>query len=240
MFFLNFVQKYGRFNSPFFPIFIFSNEFPPINYLVREANEDPLLEPRKIAKMSFVKLDSESKVIIEFIGEERNIWYTIEKLVKSLLEDLWNKGYRINSVFPRGLLHPTKIIYTKKELIGKNIYIEGELIEEKAQITPGLSGEGNQSDLDESSSKGSVNTLAKSNSLVTMNDVDPERVVKRYGTYRELTLDEVRDIVAKCRAFQHKDGTIFSFYYEALPDYYRTKFSFETLRSWVKNEKFKP
>jgi len=147
IFFLNFVQKYGRFNSRFFPIFVSSrNEFPPINYLIIEANEDPLQELREIGKMTFMKLENESKVIIEFIGEGRNRWYTVEKLVQAVLEDLWNKGYRINSIFPRGLLHPIKVGYTKKEIIGKKIYIEGELITEEHQSTPGLSEEVNQSD----------------------------------------------------------------------------------------------
>ena len=153
LFFLNFVQKYGRFNSRFFPIFVSSrNEFPPIDYLIIEANEDPLQELREIGKMTFMKLENESKVIIEFIGEGRNRWYTVEKLVQAVLEDLWNKGYRINSIFPRGLLHPIKVGYTKKELIGKKIYIEGELITEEHQSTPGLPEEANQPDLEESAS----------------------------------------------------------------------------------------
>jgi hypothetical protein len=137
MFFLDFIQKYGRYNSVFFPIFVLGFGIPPINYLVLEANEDPLQEPREIAKMSFMKLDSESKVVIEFIGDDRNRWYTVEKLVKSLLEDLWNKDYRINSVFPRGLLHPSKVGNTKKELLGN--HIEGELITEEIYSTNGLS-----------------------------------------------------------------------------------------------------
>ena len=149
LFFLSFVQKYGQFNSPFFPIFISWNEFPPINYLFLEANEDPLQEPREIAKLSFIELDSESKVIIEVIGEVSNRWYTVEKLVKAILEDLWNKEYKINWVFPRGLLHPTKVGYTKKELVGNNIYIEGDLITEETHNTSRLSKEDNQSNFGE-------------------------------------------------------------------------------------------
>jgi hypothetical protein len=147
MFFLNFVQKYGRFNSPFFPIFIFSYELPPINYLILEANDDPLQEPKEIGKMSFMKLDSDSKVIIEVFGEVSNRWYTVEKLVKAILEDLWNKDYRINSVIPSGLLHHSKVGYTKKELLGLNLYVEGELITEETQRISGLNEEVSGSDL---------------------------------------------------------------------------------------------
>jgi hypothetical protein len=242
LFFLNFVQKHGRFNSSFFPIFVIWKEFPPINYLILEANEDPLQEPREIAKMSFTTLDSESKVVIEVIGDGRNRWYTVEKLVQTVLEDLWNKDYRINSVFPRGLLHPAKVGCTKKELIGE--YIEGELITEEIQSTPGLPEEVDQSGLEGSESSNPIihvpeNLETNFQDLSLMNGVDPYGDNKKYGTDRDISGNQIRSFVHDCRLYQKSEGSIKRFYYEELADYHN-KFAFETFRTWLKDPKFKP
>jgi len=241
LFSLDFVQKYGRFNSPFFPIFISYSKFVPSGYLFLEANEDPLQEPRKIAKMSFVKMGSDSKVIIDVVEEGKNRWYTVEKIVRAILEDLWDKGYRINSVFPVGLLHPSKVGKTKEELlvIGR-YYIEGGLIQEEIQNSARLSKEDVQPDLGESSSsESSKNQVEEIKSLDIVKGLNPDRIVKRYGTDRELTLEDVRTIVKECKAYQSMRGTVSAFYNEELSEHISEKFSYETLRSWLKDEKFK-
>jgi len=80
------------------------------------------------------------------------------------------------------------------------------------------------------------------NSIVNIftNDLDPDSVVQKYGTYREFTLVEVRGIVARCKAFQNEGGTIAAFYYDVLGESTSSKFSLETLKSWVKDNRFKP
>ena len=241
IFYLNFIQKYGRFNSIFLPVFVQFKGYPAINYLILEAKVDPLQSPLELAKMTFLEVDNERKVLIEWIGKDRSKWYTVEKFAMSVLEDLWNKGYLIISVFPRGLFHHSKIGQTKAKMVGKGIYIEGELITEEPQSNLSLSEEVNHSDEEELASfTGPSNAPSKSNLSLTLNAVDLSAVVKRYGRPRVYTLAEVKDIVAKCKNFQQRGGTIEAFYNDVLLPSTRDNFLLDTLRSWVKDKKFKP
>jgi hypothetical protein len=63
----------------------------------------------------------------------------------------------------------------------------------------------------------------------------------KYGTYRDLTIAEVRDIVARCLAFQRRGGKVPDFYRQLNiePDGPRS-FTLETLRGWLKDAKFAP
>jgi hypothetical protein len=63
----------------------------------------------------------------------------------------------------------------------------------------------------------------------------------KYGTCRDLTIDDVRDIVRRCRAFQEIGGKV--------PEFYRREdinpgeprsYELETLRSWLKKTNFSP
>jgi hypothetical protein len=72
-----------------------------------------------------------------------------------------------------------------------------------------------------------------------MNNVDPSGDIPKYGTYRDLTEKQVRSIVKQCRAYQEREGTI-EWYYNNLPSQVREQFRLETLKSWLKNPKFKP
>jgi hypothetical protein len=62
-----------------------------------------------------------------------------------------------------------------------------------------------------------------------------------YGTCRDMTIGEVREIVRRCEKFKERGGQI--------PEFYRREditpggpksYELETLRSWLKNPKFKP
>lgn len=61
----------------------------------------------------------------------------------------------------------------------------------------------------------------------------------KYGTCRDLTIDDVRAIVAKCRAFQESRGKVPDFYDQLniTPGEPRS-FELETLRGWLKDSKF--
>jgi hypothetical protein len=65
----------------------------------------------------------------------------------------------------------------------------------------------------------------------------------KYGTCRDLTIDDVRDIVKRCRAFQAKDGKITEFYRRGSRDFSPGEprsYELETLRGWLKNPRFAP
>jgi hypothetical protein len=62
-----------------------------------------------------------------------------------------------------------------------------------------------------------------------------------YGTCRDMTIGEVRNIVKRCKEFKERGGNI--------PEFYRREditpggpksYELETLRSWLKNPKFRP
>jgi hypothetical protein len=62
-----------------------------------------------------------------------------------------------------------------------------------------------------------------------------------YGTCRDMTIDEVRSIVKRCRTFTQRGGKV--------PEFYRRQnvvqgapksYELETLRGWLKNPKFSP
>jgi hypothetical protein len=68
--------------------------------------------------------------------------------------------------------------------------------------------------------------------------IDPQAVVGKYGTDRDLTKEQVIRIVARCKDYQQRGGTIASYYNDSLPPNIQNKFSLETLRSWFKDRKF--
>ena len=85
--------------------------------------------------------------------------------------------------------------------------------------------------------KGYVSPLINDeNDLLLMKDVDPKGVVGRYGTDRDLTTEQVIKIVAHCREYQLRGGTVGSYYNDRLQPNIRDKFSFDTLKSWLKNK----
>jgi hypothetical protein len=63
----------------------------------------------------------------------------------------------------------------------------------------------------------------------------------KYGTCRDLTIDEVRVIVAECRAFQEGGGKVPTFYEQLniRPGEPRS-FELETLYGWLYDPKFRP
>jgi len=133
LFFLDFCQKYGRYRSSFFPIFlVWGGSFPPNQYRFVEANADPKQDAKEIAQMSTKVLDGEIMVIVEGIQEERFKWYSV---VQAIMEDLWNAGYRFRDVIPHGIVHHMKIEVMRNEIAG--IFIEGKQITDEGSKLPG-------------------------------------------------------------------------------------------------------
>lgn len=58
---------------------------------------------------------------------------------------------------------------------------------------------------------------------------------QRYGTDRDLTIDDVRTIVARCLVFKRQGGKVTEFYRRENTDSY----TLETLRSWLKDKRFR-
>jgi hypothetical protein len=73
---------------------------------------------------------------------------------------------------------------------------------------------------------------------ILSNEADPAG--GKYGTCRDLTIDEVRAIVARCRAFQEKGGNVPEFHrrQKIVPGAPRS-YELETLRGWLKDPKFR-
>jgi len=65
---------------------------------------------------------------------------------------------------------------------------------------------------------------------------DADDVVPKYGTYRNLTTNDVRKLVKDCRAFMDEGGTIASFYESKVKI---ETCSINTFRIWMKNPKFR-
>jgi hypothetical protein len=74
-------------------------------------------------------------------------------------------------------------------------------------------------------------------------DIVPDELIAggKYGTCRDLTIDEVRYIVAECCAFQEQGGKVTTFYEQLniTPGEPRS-FELETLRGWLRDPKFAP
>jgi hypothetical protein len=66
---------------------------------------------------------------------------------------------------------------------------------------------------------------------------DPDDTVKKYGTDRNLTKNQVRDHIRRCRHYQDSGGSVRG-YFETLGS--EPPFQYETLRSWLKNPNFEP
>ena len=63
----------------------------------------------------------------------------------------------------------------------------------------------------------------------------------RYGTCRDLAIDDVRAIVARCLDFKTRGGTVPEFYRHQNIDIGGPRsYELETLRGWLKNPKFRP
>ncbi len=76
--------------------------------------------------------------------------------------------------------------------------------------------------------------------FLEMKESIPSKDLGKYGTYRDLSLGEVERLVQKCIAYQARGGTIRTFYENSLPESLQNRFTLETLKSWVKNKKFRP
>lgn len=63
----------------------------------------------------------------------------------------------------------------------------------------------------------------------------------KYGTNRDLTFEDVKAIVTRCRAFQERGGKVPDFYDQLNLDPFGPRyFELETLRGWLKDPKFAP
>lgn len=61
-----------------------------------------------------------------------------------------------------------------------------------------------------------------------------------YGSDRDLTIDQVRDIVRRCREYTARGGKVTEFYrHEGMTDTERGYYSLETLRGWLKDPRFR-
>jgi len=247
-----FHERYGRYNSSFFPIYIcpdapekidvgYLEERVHSNKLVVEEFEDPDHGYREIAKIFIIQhSENEIRVVVEGIQEGKNRWFQVEKLVQSILIYVYDHGYSIISVSPSDLI-PLEMLFPKYIL---------EMKERSTYKVPPSTGiseteeEVDQSDLKGSESSNLTNHVSKDlgtdlPDLLLLNDVDPSGDIPKYGTDRDLTKDQVRSIVDKCRWSQGKGGTI-ELFYDHLSPLIRGKFRLETLKSWLKNPNFKP
>jgi hypothetical protein len=84
--------------------------------------------------------------------------------------------------------------------------------------------------------------LKNSNELfqLDLNETEPIGRVKKYGINRDMTGDEVRELVKACKYYQKNEGTVEWFYNDKLPPYIKDKFSLETFKKWLKDPRFKP
>jgi len=74
-------------------------------------------------------------------------------------------------------------------------------------------------------------------------DIVPDELIigGKYGTCRDLTVDAVRAIVARCLAFQERGGKVPGFYDQLnITPGEPESFELETLRGWLKDPKFAP
>jgi hypothetical protein len=71
-----------------------------------------------------------------------------------------------------------------------------------------------------------------------MNNVGLVENLPKYGTDRDLSENDVRLIVKRCRTSQKAGTSVREFYMNVLLSDESNKFSFETLRSWLKNPRF--
>lgn len=76
--------------------------------------------------------------------------------------------------------------------------------------------------------------------LLEMREPILSKDLGKFGTYRDMSLDEVKKLVRACITYQKRGGSIRTFYENSLPESLQKKFAFETLKSWVKNKKFRP
>ena len=65
---------------------------------------------------------------------------------------------------------------------------------------------------------------------------DPEKTRKKYGFNRDLTTEDVREIVRKWQVYKSRGHSILSFH-ESNPEYSQ-KFAYNTLRSWIYDKRF--
>lgn len=87
--------------------------------------------------------------------------------------------------------------------------------------------------------QGLISPLSTTVEGLLLNKVtNPKGKVPKYGTFRDLTEEEVVAIVAKCKIYQKSSWTVRSYYEKVLTDEVRGRFSLGTLIDWGKNKKF--
>jgi len=63
----------------------------------------------------------------------------------------------------------------------------------------------------------------------------------KYGTCRDLTIDDMRTIVARCLDFKARGGSVPEFYRRQNISFNEPRsYALETLRGWLKNPRFAP
>jgi hypothetical protein len=247
---------YGRYSSRFFPIYILWDVSDLVvngniegtvtsNYRVVEGYEDPDQGVREIAKISMQQYSTNDiYVVFESIQAGKNRWYQVEKLVQDVLRHVYEDRYKILSVKPVGLI-PYSLYFSKKEEEEERIWLE------KVLPPPDMPKAEKESTLIKEPSKSigsspykpkrksSPLPIKKSDEEWIFDD-DPSGKVPKYGSDGDLTGNEVKEIVKRCRVYQERGGPIRMFYDDVLQNRYPNKFSFETLRSWLKNKEFQP
>jgi hypothetical protein len=245
-----FIGDYGKYNSPLLPIYIISGPELSVdgyigkkahsNFLVVESCKDSDQGYREIAFI-LMRYQSDDEIYVAFKGlwEGENRWDQIEKLVKSILCFVYDRGYTILSVFPFNLI-PLEMYFPKEK---------PRIIENSPDKIPPPKGIlGTEKESDQSDVKGSVSSkpmiyVGKDlgtdfSDILNMKFADPSGNIPKYGTFHELTGNQVKAIVNRCRLELERESTI-SWYYDHLPDYIQTKFTISALKKWLNNPKFK-
>lgn len=120
-----FIGDYGKYNSPLLPIYIISGpelsvdeykeEKAHSNFLVVELCKDSDQGYREIAFI-LMRYQSDDEIYVAFQGlwEGEDRWDQVEKLVKSILCFVYDRGYKIISanpfnIIPREMYSPKKV-----------------------------------------------------------------------------------------------------------------------------------
>ena len=242
--FKNFIiDMYGRFASRFFPIFIICDSADIVengfvegrdtfNFRVVEAYEDPDQGFRELAKINMMEFSDSIFIEVKGIQEGKNRWYRVEKLFQSVLGNVFEMDYKIQSVVPINFIPYSMVQHTTKQ--------EDKAFDEALAKWESEHGSIKPSGSSLPSQGISLSLAGGEPKEEWVIDDDLSRNIQKYGTYRDLTENDVRTIIKLCRAVQEHEGTIQWFYTDQLPDRYKGKFELETLKSWLKNKKFKP
>lgn len=121
------LEQFARLNSPFYPLYIcFESVGQVEDEIIKggevivdcivEAYEDPEQGVRKISKITIQHISDSINVFLNGVQECRQRWYQVEKMALFILNHLYDSGYLIGFVSPKGLFPLEKIILSKKEL----------------------------------------------------------------------------------------------------------------------------